>query len=321
MKKISPITIIKTLISCLILGVLFWQVDIPHLLRQLDRLTLPFTLFALCFYAGCQWLSCIRWQVILKSHGAQHSLGELFSSYFGGMFLNTFLPSSIGGDVYRVYRLSQSHGESEIAFVSVFLERITGVIALMGIALVAFVPAIQILGRPDILFLLLGCSILLGGAIALMSSPWVLQRASPILLRLKLKALTDKFVKIQALLIQFSTHHQELGLTLLLSLVLQLLLVFYYFLIAQQLDINISYGVLLIFIPIITIISMLPISLGGYGIKEGTVSYLFTRIGLSLEQALLFSISISFLGLLLSLPGAIVLLKRSPSKKLQNNKP
>ena len=314
MTKSSLVTVAKALVSLLILGYLFWQIDLPHLWQQMDRLSLPFILFALGFYAGCQLLSCFRWQIILQAHGVHHPLGDLFRCYFGGMFLNSFLPSSIGGDAYRVYRLSQSQGKPEIAFASVFLERVTGLIALLTIAFVALIPAVQKFGQLDILLLLVGCTLTLWTGVALILNPWLLRPTYSLFRRLKLSRLWRKLFKIQRLLIRFARSKQQLITSMLLSLLLQLLLVYYYFLVAQQLNISLTYGDLLVFIPIITVFSMLPISIGGYGVKEGIVSYLFVRVGLTIEQALLFSIALTFLGLLLSLPGAVVVLQRSPPK-------
>jgi uncharacterized membrane protein YbhN (UPF0104 family) len=86
--------------------------------------------------------------------------------------------------------------------------------------------------------------------------------------------------------------------------------------VAQQLKIPISYLQLLVFIPIIVVVTLLPISLGGLGLKEGLWIYLFNRIGLTTEQALLLSLTITALSWLLSLPGALILLLDSTGFQL-----
>ena len=59
----------------------------------------------------------------------------------------------------------------------------------------------------------------------------------------------------------------------------------------------------------------MPISLGGLGIQEGLWAYLFTRIGLTAEQAVLLSLTFTILGWVLALPGAIILLLDSQGLK------
>lgn len=306
--KLKWKTLLKTGVSVSLLAFLLSQIDLHQLWLQLQHLSLPFILFALFYYSGCQWLSCIRWQIILRSTLHSLPMKLLISSYFAGMFLNTFLPGSVGGDVYRVYQVAQASRDSEVAFVSVFLERITGMIALSAIAILGLPPAFNLIGRWDIILLLLGCTAVLVGAVLLMSSPKVLTWIEPWLERLRMGKLAARFARIQILLREFAQDRKALAITLSLSVILQLLVIYYYYLIAQQLDIAVSYLELLVFIPIVTVISLLPISLGGLGLKEGVISYLFSRVGLTVEQAILLSLIITALGWLLSLPGAVVLL-------------
>jgi uncharacterized membrane protein YbhN (UPF0104 family) len=89
--------------------------------------------------------------------------------------------------------------------------------------------------------------------------------------------------------------------------VIQLGLIYYQYLLAQQLKIPVSYLELLVFTPISIVVTLLPISLGGLGVQEGLWAYLFSRIGLSPDQAVLLSLTFTMLGWLLSLPGAIIL--------------
>ncbi|WP_375515669.1 lysylphosphatidylglycerol synthase transmembrane domain-containing protein [uncultured Nostoc sp.] len=306
--KIKPIVIIKTVISIVFIVLIFTHVDIPQTWKQFQTLSLPFVAFALIYYTGCQWLSCWRWLVVLHSTGHSVPMISLLSSYFAGMFLNIFLPGSFGGDAYRVYRLTKETKDSEAALVSVFLERFTGLFALSALAILGLPPAVRVVGRWDIILLFFGCVISLVGGVLLIVSPQLLKVAEPWLQKLHLQNLGVRFAKIQMLLRQFAQHRQSLGLSICLSFLLMLAIVYYHYLIAQQLKIPISYLELLVFIPIIAVITLIPISLGGLGVKEGLWIYLFNRIGLTGEQALLLSITMTMLGWLLALPGGVILL-------------
>ncbi len=306
--KIKPIVVLKTVISVGFLALVLTRVDISQTWKQFQSLSLPFVAFALIYYTGCQWLSCLRWQVVLRSAGYFIPISSLLTSYFAGMFLNIFLPGSFGGDVYRIYRVARQTKDSEAALVSVFLERFTGLFALSALAILGLPPAVKVVGRWDIILLFFGCVGALVGGVILIISPRLLMIAEPWLQKLHLQNLATRFAKIQILLRQFAQHRQALALSISLSFLLMLAIVYYHYLIAQQLKIPISYLELLVFIPIVAVITLLPISLGGLGVKEGLWVYLFSRIGLTGSQALLLSVTITILSWLLALPGGIVLL-------------
>ncbi|KYC44229.1 lysylphosphatidylglycerol synthetase [Scytonema hofmannii PCC 7110] len=314
--KIKSVVIIKTLVSIGLLVWVFTRIDFNQAWNQFKHLSLPFIIFALLFYTGCQWLSCWRWLVVLNSSGHSAPMSSLLSSYFAGMFLNIFLPGALGGDAYRVYRVAKHTKDSEVALVSVFLERFTGLAALSALALIGLAPAFKLVARWDIILLFLICVGSLVGAVLLISSPQLLIWAEPWLIKFRLSAIAARFAKIQILLRTFAQHRQALIVSMGLSLLLQLAIVAYHYFIAQQLKIPISYLQLLVFIPIIVVVTLLPISLGGLGLKEGLWVYLFSRVGLTAEQALLLSVTITALSWLLSLPGAIILLLDSTGFQL-----
>jgi glycosyltransferase 2 family protein len=301
------ITLLKTIVSLGLLGLVFSKINFQQAWVQFSYLSWPFIVFALLFYTGCQWLSCLRWRVILQANAHSVPMGNLLSSYFAGMFLNIFLPGALGGDVYRVYRTSKVTKDSEVALVSVFLERFTGLAALSALALMGLPPLFKLIGRWDIVLLFLGCVSALVAAVLLISSPKLLIFAEPWLQKFRLTQVAARFAKIQILLRKFAQHRKALALSMCLSLVLQLAIVYYHYIIAQQLKIPITYLELLVFIPIIVVITLLPISLGGLGLKEGLWIYLFSRVGLTAEQALFLSFTITALSWLLSMPGAIIL--------------
>src|SRR5690242_6465654 len=75
-------------------------------------------------------LSAWRWQRVLLLFDAPVPLRTLTSTYLASLFVGNVLPSTIGGDVLRVSRASQTTGSSTIAFGSVVIERLTGFVAL-----------------------------------------------------------------------------------------------------------------------------------------------------------------------------------------------
>lgn len=306
--KLKPTVVLKTIVSLGLLALVFTRVDLNQAWTRLQYFSWSFICFALLYYTGCQWLSCLRWQIVLRATGHFIPISSLLSSYFAGMFVSIFLPGSFGGDVYRVYRVAQKTKDPEVAVASVFLERFTGLAAVFALALLGLPPAFRIVGRWDIILLFLVCVGIISGGFLLIVSPKLLIWVEPVLERLRLRGLVARLTKIQLIFVKFVRHRQALALSMALSLFIQLAIIYYQYLLAQQLKIPISYLELLVFTPISIVVTLLPISLGGLGVQEGLWAYLFSRIGLTAGQAVLLSLTFTMLGWLLSLPGAIFLL-------------
>ena len=82
-------------------------------------------------------LMSLRWQVLLKFYGSQIEFNRLMGFYLIGMFFNNFLPTSIGGDVMRIYKVNQDTNDRTVSFASVIIERMLGIAATLLLAIVA----------------------------------------------------------------------------------------------------------------------------------------------------------------------------------------
>jgi uncharacterized protein (TIRG00374 family) len=77
-------------------------------------------------YFLVQSLSAYRWYLLLKPLGIETSFPRIVSLYYLGMYFNFFLPSAIGGDVFKVYYLNKETGRLSASTASVFLDRDVG---------------------------------------------------------------------------------------------------------------------------------------------------------------------------------------------------
>ena len=119
---------LRIAVSLLMLGVLWWrfpEISWAELIPTWDRDTILWLTAATAMTFLCIVLSAVRWQVVLRALGLRERLGVLVPLYFAGQFVSNVLPTTIGGDVLRVSRLSRRNGEPETTFASVALERLT----------------------------------------------------------------------------------------------------------------------------------------------------------------------------------------------------
>ena len=152
MKK-RLVLLAKLLVMTGLLAVLYRHVDFAAFRAALAGLKwgwLPL-IYALFFLNTT--LSSWKWQMLLRADGVRVPLGSLLASYLIGSFFNLFLPSSIGGDSYRVVDASR-HGGAAKSFASVFADRLTGFLALAIWAVIGWIdgwilPLIPSYYQPD----------------------------------------------------------------------------------------------------------------------------------------------------------------------------
>jgi hypothetical protein len=95
------------------------------------------------------------------------------------------------------------------------------------------------------------------------------------------------------------------------AIVVQAILVGFYLAIARSMHIPIGFAELAVIVPVSFIVQMVPLSVNGFGVREATFGFYFTRLGLPLESALLVSFMGAALIMLFSLSGGVAYLRRS----------
>ena len=138
-------------VSLVMLGVLVWRVpsfDASELIPEWNAATIGWLAGAAALTLVGILLSALRWQTVLGALGLHARTRRLLSHYMAGQFVSNVLPTTIGGDVLRVSRLSRDNGESPASFASVVLERLTGWLVLPVITFVGFIvnPGLRHLG-------------------------------------------------------------------------------------------------------------------------------------------------------------------------------
>jgi glycosyltransferase 2 family protein len=96
----------------------------------------------------------------------------------------------------------------------------------------------------------------------------------------------------------------------------QVAVVTFYYAVAYALHLNVAFADLAVIVPVSFVVQMLPVSVNGFGVREATFSFYFTRIGQPIEAALLMSLVAQALVMLFSLTGAAVYISRTRRKHL-----
>ena len=137
MKRKQIFTVLKCLISISFLYLILVNVNWEQVRITLFNARIVFLILALIVNGLGFLISSYKWMLLLRVQGINKTLNELHVIYYIGFFFNNFLPTTIGGDAFRIYKVSKEVKNSMGAVASVIVERITGLIAMITLAIIA----------------------------------------------------------------------------------------------------------------------------------------------------------------------------------------
>jgi len=241
------------------------------------------------------------WQIVLAVQNTKIPLIKLLALYYIGLFFNNFMPSVIGGDVVKIYQLSKCTQKGIDAALSVIITRLISIWALLLIVATALISTGWGMEVPNIVTVLI-ISFLVG--IVLM--PFL---GSRLLIHLNRVSRIKKNARINLILEHIcmsinllKTHKLAILLSLIHALICHMLSVFANYLLSLSLGFSISFYYFFLFMPLINLIIILPISVNGFGLREGVFVLLFNQVGLSTSAA----ISLSLIGRLNTLLSSLL---------------
>jgi glycosyltransferase 2 family protein len=248
-------------------------------------------------------LSALRWQKVLDALEIPARLPRLMSHYLAGQFVSNVLPTTIGGDVLRVSRLSRDTGESPGTFASVVLERLTGWLVLPVITIVGFAvnPGLRHLGTATQVALVLAV-----GTLALLVGVLVAAGSTRVGGRFAAREGWRRFIGAVHLGIERLRSHPGAAANVLVAgFAYQLALVLAAVAAAQALGLRpAGLTALLAFFPAVLIAQVLPISLSGLGVREGAFVLFLGPLGVAHDEAIALGLLLYLLNVAVSLLGA-----------------
>ncbi len=295
---------LRILFSFFLLVIVFYQINLLELITIFKKINLSLFFIALSLTFLAVIISTWRWQIILKAQGQNIPLLKLIPLYFVGLFFNNFFPTSIGGDVVRVYHLSKVAEKPTQAVLSVITERLLGSAALGLTAIIGVFLSLE--ASKPFLRLIFTFAFLCLTLLFLSANLYQLEKFIP---NKRLKKM-EKFwenIKEMSLTLKASINNKKLlYYILLLSLAFQITIVLINILIFKAFGFSVSPVYCFLFIPIISALSMLPVSINGLGVREGSYVFFFSKLGLPLAYSLSVSLTFFFTVTLVSLIGGLI---------------
>jgi uncharacterized protein (TIRG00374 family) len=287
------LNLLKITVSLVLVVVILRSVDVTVLWQVIRHANPWYLVGALAASMAGVVLRAYRWQILVNDQGVTASLGELTALWFVSFLFTNILPSGIGGDAVRAYELSRSSERGAQAVTSVLVDRFVGLFALQTIALVALAFSWRLMPDQLVFITVLLFSISLLAAAVLAFPPlWnAAEKWIPFFDRL----LSIKFIRSLVDSLQSYTHSALLR-AFVVGLVFNILLITITVLVARGLGDTLPLPYYMIFVPIASIVILVPISFAGLGVREGTYVFLFSLVGVSREMALSISLLIYAVG-------------------------
>lgn len=288
MKKYKKL-ILKLSVSIVLFGFLLWKLDKQSLVNNIRLLDYRFVPLIILFLILNYVFSSIRWKNLLSIYEkTDHvTLRYLINLYFIGSFFNNFMPTSVGGDVFKIFKLGNKIDNKAHAFSATFMERFTGIVALL---LISCVSLVQLLGfKGVLLFIGFWLSALVGF--------------------FSLKFLSTKIKKLEGIynsLMQYKGKNSVLMSAFVTSFVVQFLAIFTQYFIFVALGIKLPLAYTLFIFPVITLASFFIPSLNGVGVQDALYVQLLAPVGVGAELAVSASILYHLFRLAVSLIGGFL---------------
>ena len=321
-KKIASV-LFRVSISFILLALLFKfnKIDIHDLINDIKGADSLFLCAAFAVFFLGYLLGFLRWQMLLKAAGIRIPLKRLISSFSGGIFFSIFLPSTIGGDVVRTADLAEHTNKAKEVIATVFLDRLSGYIGLVIVILPALVLGRGLVHDKVVFSSVVVIISVLAFILLVLFNNFIYSRLTRFLSAPGAGRIKEAIKDVHREIHIFRQRRKVIIYNLILSVFIQVILPVSIYLIGCSLGVKVNFIYFLVFLPIIGAITLIPISIGGLGLRESLFVVYFAKAGVVKQLALAMSLlSFSFIVIYGAIGGLIYVLTVH-HRLLQRNQP
>lgn len=291
--KPSLFRVFRIAFAAVILIFLLASVGTTQLILVLAQLRFDYIAMLIALSAVMIWVSCLKWQLFLRRFGHNPSLGYLMKLYTLGYFFSSFLPSFLGGDAVRSFHLGRELTNQRDAFISTFLERLTGLLAMCLLGLFFVLIGTKATAGVEVAIVIVALSTIAFAGVCFsttlsrycnncgvsffqkMGVPRVSEKL--LVLSRNIEEGMDNIrgdfaLLLRAMLLSFAYHSLTVANTYLCARAIGW----------ESPDI----GGLFVIVPLVLLVSIIPLTPSGLGVQEGAFLFFLERIGATRTQGL-----------------------------------
>ncbi|MEA2016425.1 MAG: lysylphosphatidylglycerol synthase transmembrane domain-containing protein [Actinomycetota bacterium] len=257
------------------------------------------------------WITAFRWKSLLDTQNVKLSTAKLSVTVLIGLFFNNVLPTIIGGDVFRTYDASKKAKIPLSSSASVILvERFSGVASSAIYAVAALFLGFTAIGNQPVIIPIVIFFVIVVIIAIIIVKPSILG-IDRFLEKFKfVNRIKEKLSSAYNTLTSFKNHRIVLLKVLIYSFLLQFSVILNWYLSAKALGIDLGLTAFIFMVPVVSTIAMIPISIGGIGLREGSLVFIMVAMGVANEKAAMCSLLILFALLIVGIVGGIVYMVR-----------
>lgn len=300
----TPLTIVRAIVGVGLIVFLFRTLDIGKIISHISGIQVKYLIYAAIAYLLFIIFSAWRWQILLNFKKFGIPFIRTLKIYFISLFFNNFLPTTVGGDMMRVVYTMKDRRADSLA--TVLVDRILGFVGLFVLALIAVVYLLLLKNETEFLpFMAIGLSIIILITYIFFSEK-AFRLLSPMMGKLRILRLGERINRLHEAGTDFGGAWGPISICIAHSVIIQVTLAIApFFILLGMGHSSVSLLSFFIYVPIINVVSMLPLSLNGLGVRENSYVILFSRVGLGGELALAMSLFSFFVIFVYSLIGGV----------------
>ncbi len=289
MKKTKPALgfFLKALISLGLVALFLSRLDLSQFYRILFHTDLSFLGLAIGAYFVGKIFTSARWAMLAQPLGFENSFKEFAVYYFFGMFFNLFVPATLGGDAGRVFYLSRAaaaaRGEQwknsmSRALISVVADRA------VGLAVLVWIGSVALVAFPDYAESVpwMARYLVFAAAVGSFLSWFLFPFAGAIFRRLG----QNSVEALREALAAYWSRPRLMAQAILLSGLIHFIQTWIQVLVGRSINVDLPWSYCFIFFPLVDILSSLPVSVSGIGLREGGYFFFLGKLGIGPEAAI-----------------------------------
>lgn len=301
---------LRLAVSAFLLWLVLRRADVGQILQAIAGVDLRWLGAAFGLHLVGFVLSAWRWRVLLDARGRRVGLFRLGTMILVGSFFNFFLPTTIGGDVVRAGEEAETSGVSLAESLGVVTtDRLSGVMALLLLALGGAVIGLEASQERTIFWGSLVLGVVVLGVLALLASGKLLPRLES-LLPAFLARPAAKIEKMLAVLRALVSTPGVAARAVAISLLFHCNVIVHYIFIARALGIGTPPAQFFVIVPVVLFILQVPLSLNGIGYREGGFALMLGGVGVGADRAVALAWLDLGMVLFLGVAGGLVFLFR-----------
>lgn len=280
----------KVVVSIALFVVILTRVNMTELFDAVLSVNGTLFMIALAITGLGLLVSVYRWKMLLLSRNIDYPFLKLMYYHMVGSFYNLVFPSVLGGDVIRMLMLSKEIGSKSKSLSSIFVERFFGFFSLSVIALISLASGSYLIENRNVTISIVLIFLLFTTAFFLVFHKPTVGRFLALLDKVRLAKVKARFENFYDAFYSYKEDKRSLAYCFVISMLYQIMGIVVVYMLGLSIGMGLDIRYYFMFIPLIWVIIMIPVSISGLGIREGAFVYFFSLVGVSNESGLLLSV-------------------------------